>query len=339
MITPGRIVCFGELLLRLAAPAAEVLLQSPRLEVRVGGAEANVAVSLARLGHPVAMVSVLPEGPLGTAARDELRRYGVDTSGVRFAAGRMGLYFLSPGAVLRPSEVTYDRAGSAFAAASPDLIDWEQVLPGAAWLHLSGVTPAVGANAAAAALRAAKVARAADVKVSFDGNYRSKLWAAWSGDAPSILRDILGHSDLAFIDDRDAALVLGRSFDGEPVERRRTAASAAFEAFPNLQRIASTIREQQGVEDHTLGAVLFTRDAEHAARSFALSGVVDRIGGGDAFAAGVLHGLLDGLSDLDSLEFGLAAAALKHSIRGDFNLVGVGEVRALLAGAGLDVKR
>jgi 2-dehydro-3-deoxygluconokinase len=285
------------------------------------------------------MVSLLPEGPLGSAARDELRRHGVDTTGVRFGPGRMGLYFLSPGAVLRPSEVTYDRAGSAFAIAAPDLVDWERALDGAAWLHLSGVTPAVGPRAAAAALRAAKAARAAGVKVSFDGNYRSKLWAAWDGDGAAILRELLGHADLAFIDDRDTGLVLGRSFDGDASRRRRAAASAAFQAFPILQRIASTIRHQQGVEDHTLGAVMFTRDAEHVARTFDLSGVVDRIGGGDAFAAGVLHGVVDGMTDSESLEFGLAAAALKHSISGDFNLIGVEEVRALLAGVGLDVKR
>ena len=340
MSRSDRVVCFGELLLRLSAPDNELLLQSARLNARFGGAEANVAVSLARFGRSSAVVSVLPDNPIGRAARDELRRHGVDTTGIRFAPGRMGLYFLSPGAVLRPSEVTYDRAGSAFAQARPDLIDWSAALEGAAWLHVSGVTPAVGADATAAVVRAVGEARRLGVKVSFDGNYRAKLWAVWSGDGPAVVRSILEHADLAFIDDRDVALVLGRSFADAPAEdRRRRAADAAFEAFPNLDRIASTVRTQHGVDHHELSGGLFTRDGEQRTRAFPLAGIVDRIGGGDAFAAGVLHGLLSGWEDGASLEFGLAAACLKHSVPGDFNLVGVADVEALLEGGGLDVKR
>lgn len=335
----GRIVCFGELLLRLSAPDSQLLLQQPRLEVAYAGAEANVAVSLARFGHRSAAVSVLPDNPLGRAARDELRRYGVDTSGLQFRPGRMGLYFLSPGAVLRPSEITYDRAGSAFADAPADAVDWERALAGAAWLHVSGVTPAVSAQGAEAAVRAVREARRLGVKVSFDGNYRAKLWAVWNGDGPAVIRAILEQADIAFADDRDMALVLGRSFPGGRAERRRAAAQAAFEAFPNLQRMTSTVRVQHGVDDHELSADLFTREGEAHAAPRRLQGVVDRIGGGDAFAAGVLHGLTSGLDDRASLEFGLAAACLKHSVPGDFNLVGVEDVQALLAGDGLDVKR
>jgi 2-dehydro-3-deoxygluconokinase len=336
----GRIVCFGEVLIRLSAPGAELLLQSPRLNATFGGAEANVAVSLARFGHRAAMATVLPDNPLGRAARDELRRHGVDTAAVAFAPGRMGLYFLAPGAVLRPSEITYDRQGSAFALASADLIDWERVLEGAAWLHVSGVTPAVGALGSAAAVRAVREARRLGVKVSFDGNYRGKLWGAWKGDAPAVLRAILECADLAFADDRDVALVLGLTFADLAVEeRRRKAAEAAFQAFPALQRIASTVRVQRGVDDHELSAGMYTRHGEHRTRAFRLSRIVDRIGGGDAFAAGVLHGLITGLHDAASLEFGLAATCLKHSVPGDFNLVGLEDVDALLAGGGLDVKR
>ncbi|HEX8568632.1 MAG TPA: sugar kinase [Caulobacteraceae bacterium] len=336
----GRVVCFGEVLLRLAAPGAEVLLQSPRLDVTVGGAEANVAVSLARFGHDARVITTLPANPLGAAARDELRRHGVDVSRIQFEPGRMGLYFLAPGAVTRPSEVTYDRAASAFACADPGGVDWTQELQGAAWLHVSGVTPAVGPSAAEAALRAVRAARAIGVRVSFDGNYRAKLWALWDGDGPAIIRQLLEHADLAFVDDRDIVLVLGEDFSqssGE--ERRAAAAAAAFRAFPGLARMASTVRVQHGVDDQELSADLYTREGRHSAGPFRLSGVVDRIGGGDAFAAGVLHGLLTGLEDSDSLAFGLAAAALKHSIPGDFNLVGVDDVTALVAGGGLDVKR
>ena len=336
----GRIVCFGEVLLRLSSPEGELLLQSPRLAARFGGAEANVAVSLARFGQPAATVSVLPDNPIGRAARDELRRHGVDVGGIRFTPGRMGLYFLSPGAVLRPSEVTYDRAGSAFALAAPDLIDWSHELEGAAWLHVSGVTPAVGPQAAEAALRAVREARRLGVKVSFDGNYRAKLWAAWGGDGPAIVRSILECANLAFADDRDVALVLGRSFAELPTDqRRRRAAEAVFEGFPDLERLTSTVRVQHAVDDHELSADLYTRGAEHRTRAFRLSGIIDRIGGGDAFAAGVLHGFMSGFGDQGSVDFGLAAASLKHSVRGDFNLVGEAEVRALMAGDGLDVKR
>ncbi|MFN3511472.1 MAG: sugar kinase [Phenylobacterium sp.] len=339
-MSPGRIVCFGEVLLRLSAPGAGRLLQSPQLDVCVGGAEANVAVSLARFGREAAVVSLLPDNALGRAARDELRRHGVDTSGVRFAPGRMGLYFLSPGAVLRPSEVTYDRAGSAFAVADPGAVDWETRLSGAAWLHLSGVTPAIGAGAAEAAVRAAREARRLGVKVSFDGNFRATMWAAWQGDAPAILRAIFECADVAFADERDIGLVLGGDYSrGSVEERRRRAAEAAFAAFPNLQRLAATVRTHHGVDRQDLSATLATREAWITTKAYPLGGIVDRIGAGDAFAAGVLHGLLGGESDRASLEFGLAAAVLKHSIPGDFNLVQEAEVRALVAGDGLDVKR
>jgi 2-dehydro-3-deoxygluconokinase len=335
------VVCFGEVMLRLSAPPGELLLQSGRLAVHVGGAEANAAVSLARFGHSAAVVTRVPEGPLGDAARDELRRHGVDVSGVTTSPGRMGLYFLTPGAVLRPSEVHYDRAGSAFALAEPDSFDWDAILAGAEWLHISGVTPAVGPNPAESALRGVRAARRLGVRVSFDGNYRAKLWAVWQGDGPGILRELLSHADLAFVDERDLALVLGRPFQEPDLRtRRRQAAVAAFEAFPNLARVVATVRVQQGVDDQQISALLFTRGGGEAeAGPHALSGVVDRIGAGDAFAAGVLHGVLQGQDDAEALNFGLAAAALKHSVMGDFNLVSEADVRALAAGGGLDVKR
>jgi 2-dehydro-3-deoxygluconokinase len=339
-LSAGRIVCFGEVLLRLSAPGAQRLLQSPSLDVCVGGAEANVAVNLARLGLDAAAVSILPDNALGHAARDELRRHGVDTRGVRFSPGRMGLYFLAPGAVLRPSEVTYDRAGSAFAMAASDRIDWEEALAGAGWLHVSGVTPAVGPLAAEAAIRAVREARRLGLKVSFDGNFRATMWAAWKGDAPGILRSIFECADIAFADERDIGLILGGDYSQGSVEdRRRRAAAAAFEAFPNLQRLAATVRTHHGVDHQELSATLATRDAWLSTRSYPLAGVVDRIGGGDAFAAGVLHGIVTGAGDQEALAFGLAAGVLKHSIPGDFNLVGEAEVRALMSGDGLDVKR
>ena len=200
-MSDGRVVCFGELLLRFSAPGHELLLQTPRLDVHVGGAEANVAVGLARLGRPAAMISAVPDNALGQAALGELRRHGVDVAGVQTLPGRMGLYFLSAGAVTRPFEVLYDRAASAFALAQPDLIDWDAALAGASWLHLSGVTPALGARAAEAAIRAAEGAVRLGVPVSFDGNYRAKLWAAWEGDGPAILRRLMAAADLPDVHD------------------------------------------------------------------------------------------------------------------------------------------
>ncbi|WP_295928487.1 sugar kinase [uncultured Xanthomonas sp.] len=340
-MTVSRIVCFGELLLRLGAPGHERLLQTPRLEVQVGGAEANVGVALAHFGHAVSVVSVLPDNPLGQAAAGELRRHGVDTSGVRFVPGRMGLYFLSTGAGHRPSEVTYDRAGSAFALDAGDRHDWPALLHGAQWLHLSGVTPALGERGAAAALAAAQAARAAGVRVSFDGNYRPKLWEAWNGDAPGILRQLLAQADVLFADYRDLEVVLGHRYPQDSVQARVEAgARDAFAAFPQLQAMACTQRVAHSVDQHSLGAMLLRRDGSVAqAPAEELSGIVDRIGGGDAFAAGVLHGLSRGWDDTATIRFGLAAGCLKHTLPGDVLALSEAEVRACVGATRFDVRR
>jgi 2-dehydro-3-deoxygluconokinase len=332
----GRIVCFGEILLRLSTSAGEVPLQSPDFHVCIGGAEANVAVSLARFGHDVSMVSALPDNALGHAARDGVRMHGVDTRGIHFNAGRMGLYFLTPGAVLRPSEIIYDRAASVFAQTDPARYGWPALLAGAAWLHVSGVTPAVGEHAAQAALAAMRTARSLGMQIAFDGNYRASLWEMQGSDGADVLREMLSHADLAFADQRDIALVLKRPelAQGERAEAMR----AAFAAFPQLKRIAATIRTQHSVDRHDLSATLFTRDGVVAARTWQLQEIVDRIGTGDAFAAGILHGLYSGWNDAEALEFGLAAAALKHSIAGDFNIVSEEQVQAACKGK-LDVRR
>ena len=333
----GRIVCFGEVLLRLSAPAGQLLLQSPRLDTCIGGAEANVAVSLARFGHQVSMAGTLPDNALGEAARDALRMHGVSSAALRFAPGRMGLYFLTPGAVLRPSEIVYDRAGSAFALADPAAYDWQAILAGADWLHVSGVSPAVSEPAAQAVLGAMETARALGVRVAFDGNYRASLWAARGCDGADVLRPLLAHADLAFADQRDIALVLGQPGLAH-AGRAAEAVQACFAAFPHLRRLAATQRTQASVDQHTLSATLYTRQSLVQAGSYALHGIVDRIGGGDAFAAGLLHGLHNGWGDDEALEFALAAAAAKHSIAGDFNLASVAQVEAVRSGR-LDVRR
>jgi 2-dehydro-3-deoxygluconokinase len=333
----SRIVCFGEILWRLSSPAGELLLQSPALSACIGGAEANVAVSLARFGHDAAIVSTLPRNALGLAARDGLRAHGVDTAGITLADGRMGLYFLTPGAVLRPSEIIYDRADSAFALADPGRYDWDALLDGAAWLHVSGVSPAVGDGPARTVEGAMRAARALGVRVSFDGNYRASLWAQQGSDGASVLLALMGNADLAFADQRDIALLLRRPELAE-ASRRDEAIAAAFEAFPQLEKLASTVRTQHSVDRHELSAALHTRSGAIATRTYELSGIVDRIGTGDAFAAGVLHGVENGWPDQQALDFGLAAATLKHAIAGDFNLASEEQVHAVCTGA-LDVRR
>ncbi len=334
------VACYGEVLLRLTAPHHGTLLQQPSLDVNVGGAEANVAVSLTHFGHPVQLVTVLPDNPLGHAALGEFRRHGVRTEAVQFRPGRMGLYFLTAGAGHRPAEVLYDRADSAFALAPTDIIDWDLALAGCSWLHLSGITPAVSRSAAESALRAVRAARARGVSVSFDCNYRAKLWERWHGSAKTILAELVNEADLLFAEQRDIGLILGRDYEGVPAEQRfQKAAGEALEAFPRLQRITTTVRVQRNVDDHDLAAVIGTRAGLWTTRRYALGQIVDRIGSGDAFAAGVLHAVLTGCDEQGTVDFGLAAACLKHSIPGDFNRVGVADVQHLLQDTGFTVRR
>lgn len=330
----ARIVCFGEILVRLSAPAGEMLLQTPELRVHIGGAEANVAVSLARFGHTARMASFVPDNALGDAAIGELRRQNVDTSEVARAAGRMGLYFLTPGAGQRPADIIYDRAHSAFASVRAQALNWSGLLDGADWLHVSGVTPALNADCADTALRAIKMARAAGVKVSYDANFRAKLWEA-RGDGPrSTLDAMFAEADLIFADARDVALITGQRIDA--IEQ---AAELAFARYPNVQRIACTERRVVSADHHELSAVTITRSGVTRAPVRAVTGIVDRIGGGDAFAAGLLHGLTNGAGEQDLIDFALGAACLKHAIAGDANLVSEADVRFYLENSGSDVRR
>ena len=325
----GTVVCFGELLIRLSPPGQELPLQSPTLKVVYGGAEANVAVGLSRLGSRARMVSVAPDNELGRAALGELRRWGVDVSGVRFGPGRMGLYFVTPGAAFRSTEVLYDRAHSAFCRAAPGTYDWDRELEGASWLHLSGITPALGRSGAEACLAAASAARARGVKVCFDGNYRAHLWAERSGEAPAILRQMLGCADLALVTERDLALALEREFHGaEDLVSRADAAVTAFAEFPRLARIAALLRTHNPDGSQQLSATMFTRERSLMAETLSLPAIVDRIGTGDAFAAGLLHGLLGEETEETALALGLRSAAHKHGVAGDFPMATAADLAA-----------
>ncbi len=336
----NRIVCFGELLLRLSAPGRQLLFQSQHLEARFGGAEANVAASLAILGHHSTMVSALPDNAPGRACAGELRRHGVDTTGLLFGEGRMGLYYLSPGAMQRPAEVIYDRADSLFARTPGEVYDWPRLLDAASWLHLSGINLALGATTAQAALAAVRAARAAGVAISFDCNYRSRLWGARAAQAPALLREMLGEVNLLFGNERDIALVLGAGFTQDEGEQRFfAAAQLAFDSFPHLRWMACTERDAPDADHHGLRGHLATREHVLTSRAHRLAGIVDRIGSGDAFAAGLLHGLLTGMHEPATLDFAIAAACLKHAVPGDVNLLREADMLEFLAQEGRDVKR
>ncbi|WP_140984469.1 sugar kinase [Asticcacaulis tiandongensis] len=334
--------CFGELLIRLTTAGRDPLYSLPELTPYVGGAEANVGVGLTRLGHDVRMISVVPDNDLGQAALGNLRYWGVDTSRVKvLPEGRMGLYFLTTGGIHRPSDILYDRAGSAFAEADFAAFDWAQLLEGSGWLHVSGITAALGQNAFEGALKAMKMARTLGVKVSFDCNYRPKLWEAWGGDAPTLIKQLMAQSDLIFGGYRDIELVFGVVFTGEAGshERNRAAADHAFAAFPDLKRLISTRREQVNVDHNRLAGLMFTREASLETKTYDIARIIDRIGGGDAFAAGVLHGILSGKTDQEALDLGIAGGCLKHAMPGDFALATPAELEAFLSEDGFDVKR
>ncbi len=332
------VACFGELLLRLTAPGRELLLQRPHLDVHIGGAEANVAVGLASLGHSTKVVSIVPDNALGEAATGYLQRHGVDASNVATAPGRMGLYFLAQGAGLRASEIVYDREGSSFALASGGSFDWDRLLNGVDLLHMSGITPALGPQSAEAAIAAAEAAERQGVAISFDGNYRAQLWERWQSNPREVLTRLVDKAEILFGNHRDVSLLLGTRFSGDGADRRREAADAAFAAFPKLKLIASTARHIDDADRHRISARVDTRESFAQTEEVVVAGIIDRIGAGDAFATGILHGLRLG-AELDwTVRSGLAVTCLKHSLPGDASLFGRRDIEAFMSGE-LDVRR
>jgi len=332
------VTCFGEILLRLSPPGRQMMVQAGSLDMVVGGAEANVASALASLRHAVRFAGVVADNPLGDRALAALRACGIDTAFVARAGGRMGLYFLEAGSGLRPSAITYDRAGSAFADAAPESIDFAGALAGARLLHCGGITPALGPKGMALARAAQAAAKAEGVPICFDGNYRAQLWAAWDSDPAAILRELVADATILIGNHRDIALLLGRDFSGDGEDRRREASEAAFAVFPNLQLIASTARHLVTSDHHRISARVDSRAGSHQTEEIDVTGIVDRIGTGDAFAAGVLDGWLAGAGLEVMAQRGLALAALKHTIPGDMCPVSRAMVDSFSAGAG-DVRR
>jgi len=336
------VVCFGELLLRLSPHGHEPLTRARELEIEIGGAEGNVAVALASLGRPVRALSMVPDNPLGRMALGALGAAGVDTACVARGAGRMGLYFFERPAGPIAGRVTYDRAGSAFVAADPSAFDFAAALDGAALLHLSGITPALGPGGVELASAAVGAARAAGVPVCFDGNYRSNLWSAWDSDPRAILTELVGEARVLIGNHRDISLLLGKEFSGDGPNRRRDAAEAAFAAFPRLELIASTARQVDAASTHLLAARVDLRHDHWQTDEVRIEDIVDRIGTGDAFAAGLLLHYLEGGSARRMARSALALATMKHGVPGDTIAVTRAELEAFeetLQQGGGDIRR
>jgi 2-dehydro-3-deoxygluconokinase len=336
-----RVVTFGEVMLRLKSPGFERLFQSPQLEATFGGAEANVAVSLAQFGVPVSFVTALPSNPLGESAIGEIRKFGVDTSFILRAGDRMGIYFLESGSNQRASKVTYDRAGSSIAAAKPGDFDWNAILEGATWFHLSGVTPAISASAAALSLEAVKSARSKGITVSCDYNYRKNLWR-YGKKAPEVMRELVSHATVGIANEEDCQKALGIDVEAGlsggggklDIEQYSRLAEKVLSEFPNLEKQVITLRESHSADHNGWSAILHNRKRPLTSRKYEITHIVDRVGAGDSFAAGFIYGSITYRDDQRALEFAAAASCLKHSILGDFNRVDVAEVEALVRGEG-----
>ena len=319
-----RVVSFGEMMLRLSPPGQERLFQSPQLRTYFGGSEANVAVNLAHLGVRSDYVTRLPANAVGDAAVSALRAEGVGVRGVLRGGERMGIYFVESGADLRAMRVVYDRAGSSFSQIAPDEVDWESLLHGAAWLHLSGITSALSDGAARASQQAADAARALGVRVSVDLNYRAALWAG--RDPNPIIRPLVQGCSVIIANPFAVGQMLGISADGEGDDELRDVARRVGSEL-GIATVALTRREVVSASEHGWSAALYdTRSGElHYSRRYQVR-VVDRVGGGDSFAAALIYAVLDGRGSREALEFAVAASALKLTIPGDFNRVSVDEV-------------
>jgi 2-dehydro-3-deoxygluconokinase len=334
-----KVVSFGEIMLRLKSPERERLFQSPALEATFGGGEANVAVSLSLFGMRTAFVTALSDDAIGEAAIRELRSFGVDTAAIRRVPARTGIYFLETGSDARSSLVVYDRAGSAASTMRPGDFDWASILAGADWFHVTGITPALSRSAAEASIEAATAARAAGLKVSVDLNFRKKLWN-YGVKAPEMMRTLAALAHVLVANEEDIQLGLGIRVEGgvevaggrvEAEAYRRLAALTKAE-FPNLEAVAITLRESLSADRNGWSAALDGRSGWRVSRRYELEDIVDRVGGGDAFAAGLIFGFLEYGDEGRALEYAVAASALKHGIPGDFNLVTRDEVERLAAG-------
>lgn len=332
-----KVLTFGEIMLRLKAPGVERFFQSPSMEATFGGGEANVAVSLANYGMDAAFLTVLPNNILGDEAVKELRKFGVDTSKIIRGKGRLGIYFLEGGANQLPSKVVYDRDYSAIALASKGDIDWNKAFDGINWFHITGITPAISESAMELSLESVKAAKAKNIIVSSDLNFRKNLWE-YGKKAPEIMTELAKYVDIAVANEEDCQKSLGISIDVNVEDGKldrnayRELSDKVLNEYPNMKMIAITLRESQSADINGWAACLNDRENFYVSRKYEIRDIVDRVGGGDSFASGLIYGLNNCKDRKEALEFAVAASCLKHSIHGDFNRVSVSDVEKLAGG-------
>lgn len=331
-------ITFGEIMLRLKSPGHEKLFQSPNFEASFGGGEANVAVSLANLGKTSAFISVLPDNQIGDECLGELRKFSVDVSRViRKKDSRLGIYFLETGANQRPSKVVYDRAHSAISQAQPGDIDWDAVFAGAKWFHITGITPALSQSAADLSIEAVKKASELGLTVSCDFNFRGKLWK-YGKTAPEIMQELVKYVHVGIANEEDCQKCLGISADvavesGElDLEKYKILSEKVLSQFPQMKTLAITLRESKSADANGWSACLNNRENFYHSQTYDIDNIIDRVGGGDSFAAGMIFGLNHFDSAQDALNFAVSASCLKHSIPGDFNRTSFEEVETLRNG-------
>ena len=335
----AKVLTMGEIMLRLKTPGNERFFQSPEFEATFGGGEANVAVSLANFNIPAEFLSVLPENPIGDACIAELRSFGVSTEKILRAPGRMGIYYLETGANQRPSKVVYDRAGSTMAEAKPGAFDWESAFAGVDWFHISGITPAISKSAADLSLEAVKEAKKRGITVSLDLNFRKNLWK-YGVDAKTVMAELTKFTDVVIGNEEDCQKSLGLELDVDvaggslDTEKYEKLTSLVLTEYPNVSKVAITLRESHSADHNGWAACINNGSIFYVSRKYEIRDIVDRVGGGDSFSAGLIYGLKSFDQDTEALEFAVAASCLKHSIPGDFNRVSVKEVETLMRGDG-----
>lgn len=330
---------FGEIMLRLKTPRTERLFQSPILEATYGGGEANVAVSLANYGEDVDYLTVLPRNPLGDECIKELRKFGVNTKKIQRGEGRMGIYFLEAGANQLPSKVIYDREYSAIAMAKPSDINFEEVFKDVNWFHITGITPAISETAMELSLESVKAAKARGITVSCDLNFRKNLWK-YGVAANEVMRELAKYVDVAIANEEDVQKSLGITCDVEVESGKldhskyELLSNKVLEIYPEMKMIAITLRESYSADSNGWAACLNDREHFLISKHYQINDIVDRVGGGDSFAGGLIYGLNHYQSHQEALEFAVAASCLKHSVLGDFNRVTVSDVEKLMNGDG-----
>lgn len=332
-----KFLTFGEIMLRLKPPYHERLFQGMMLEATFGGGEANVAVSLANFGLDAAYLTVLPKNPIGDACVQELRKNGVDTTRILRGEGRMGIYFIEPGANQLPSKVVYDRAFSSIALAKPGDIDWDKAFDGIGWFHITGITPAISESAMLLSMEAVKAAKKNGITVSCDLNYRKNLWK-YGKQATEVMVELVKYVDVAVANEEDCQKALGVKVDADvesgklDVSKYEALSNHVLALYPELKMIAITLRESQSADINGWAGCLNDREHFYLSKRYEINDIIDRVGGGDAFAGGLIYGLNTFESKQDALEFAVAASCLKHSIIGDFNRVNVKDVSNLMGG-------